>query len=432
MSGSSNQSSLIPASPPHGFGDDERSRFLRRRPPASTVRWVEQHLGEPVTRVEARRGGSSSAIHALTVGGSRVILRRYVFLDVIDEEPDIIEQEMRALRVLERSDAVTPEPIVSDEAAVHADVPALVMSCLPGRVDWAPSDLESWLRRLAEALLLIHSTPWRNDDGIRSFRPYKPESWEPPPWLRDPSIWDRAVTVFHAPPADDANVFINRDYHPGNVLFRRGKVTGVVSRTFSALASGAIILFLGVVFAGAPDVYVRGLLALVPRRAVPRGRVVLAQLENTLWWWLIGRLVAMAFIGVVTGVGLALLGVPLAFILGLLAALLSFIPNLGPVLSALPAILLGLAQGPRTALWVALLYVGVQMVESYVLDPIIDRKTIYLPPALTILAQLVLALFAGMLGVTLATPLTAVVVVLVTMLYVQDVLGREEVEVQSR
>lgn len=240
MSGSSNQDSPTPKSPPHGFGDDERSLFLRRRPPASTLQWVEQRLGDRVTRVEARRGGSSSAIHALTVGESRVILRRYVVLDVINEEPDIIEQEVRALRVLERSAVMTPVPIVSDEAAAHADVPALVMSCLPGRVDWAPSNLESWLRRLAEALLLIHATPWRTDDGIRSFRPYKPARWEPPPWLRDPSIWDRAVAVFHAPPADDARVFLNRDYHPGNVLFRRGKVTGVVDWQAAAIGPPSV------------------------------------------------------------------------------------------------------------------------------------------------------------------------------------------------
>jgi aminoglycoside phosphotransferase (APT) family kinase protein len=192
------------------------------------LRWVEQHLAERVTRVEARRGGSSSAIHALTVGGSRVILRRYVVPHVIDEEPDLIDREVRSLRVLERSAAKTPVPIVSDAAAVHADVPALVMSCLPGRVDWAPSDLEPWLRRLAEALHPIHATPWGADDGLRAFRPYEPERWEPPPWLRDPSIWDRAVAVFHAPPADDATAFIHRDYHPGNVLFRRGQVSGVV------------------------------------------------------------------------------------------------------------------------------------------------------------------------------------------------------------
>ncbi|HSK20402.1 MAG TPA: AI-2E family transporter [Longimicrobiales bacterium] len=209
------------------------------------------------------------------------------------------------------------------------------------------------------------------------------------------------------------------------------QVTGVVSRTFSALASGVVILFLGIVFAATPGIYVNGILALFPEHRVPRMREVLAKLDDTLWWWLIGRLIAMTFIGVVTGVGLAVLGVPLAFILGLLAALLSFIPNLGPILSALPAVLLGLVQGPQTALWVAALYAGVQVVESYLLDPIIDRKTIYLPPAFTITMQLIMALFAGLLGVTLATPLAAAMVVLVTMLYVQDVLGRDDIRVRS-
>ena len=122
---------------------------------------------------------------------------------------------------------------------------------------------------------------------------------------------------------------------------------------------------------------------------------------------------------------------PLAFVLGLIAALLSFIPNIGPILSAVPAVLLALVQGPRVALWVVALYVGVQIVESYVLDPVIDRKTVYLPPALTILAQLVFALFAGILGLALATPLTAALMVLVTMLYVQDILGRRDIEVAS-
>lgn len=210
------------------------------------------------------------------------------------------------------------------------------------------------------------------------------------------------------------------------------QVTGAVSQTFGALANGAIILFLGIVFAATPGVYRSGILALFPERKVPRIREVLDTLGDTLWWWLIGRLISMTFIGVITGVGLALLGVPLAFILAVLAALLSFIPNLGPILSALPAILLALVQGPQTALWVAALYAGVQVVESYILAPIIDQKTVYLPPAYTITAQLIMAGFAGLLGVTLATPLAAVVVVLVTMLYVQDGLGRRDIRVASR
>jgi predicted PurR-regulated permease PerM len=204
-----------------------------------------------------------------------------------------------------------------------------------------------------------------------------------------------------------------------------GQATGAVSRTVSALGSFAIILFLGLVFAASPGPYVRGLLALVPERREARTREVLEAVTNTLRWWLVGRLISMTVIGVATGVGLALLGVPLAFLLGLIAALLSFIPNVGPILSAVPAVLLALVDGPRQALWVVLLYLGIQAVESWVLDPILDRKTVYLPPAVTVLTQLVLAIVAGLLGAALAAPLAAAGVVLVTMLYVQDVLGRD-------
>jgi predicted PurR-regulated permease PerM len=107
----------------------------------------------------------------------------------------------------------------------------------------------------------------------------------------------------------------------------------------------------------------------------------------------------------------------------LLAALLTFIPNLGPILSALPAVLLALSIGPRTALSVAILFLGVQAVESYLIEPIVERKTVLLPAALAILAQLSMALVAGLLGVAVATPLLAVIVVLMRMLYVEDGLG---------
>lgn len=201
------------------------------------------------------------------------------------------------------------------------------------------------------------------------------------------------------------------------------RATGVLSGTFTFLTNTVLILFLGLVLALGPSTYVKGAVRLVPPRRRERARDVLHQLAHTLRWWLVGRLISMAVIGVLTGAGLALLGVPLAVVLALIAALLSFIPNIGPVLSAFPAVLLGLAESPQLALSVAGLYAGVQFVESYILDPIVDRKTIYLPPALTVLAQLSMALVAGLLGVALATPLLAVVVVLVRTLYIEDGLG---------
>jgi predicted PurR-regulated permease PerM len=224
--------------------------------------------------------------------------------------------------------------------------------------------------------------------------------------------WGRTVLDFMPAPGDalkDASGAIQQ-------------ATGVLSRALRAVAGAVLVLFVGFVVALSPRPYVEGAMRLVPPRRRARWREVLQRVAATLQWWLLGRLISMTAIGLLTGIGLSLLKVPLAFVLALLAALLSFIPNVGPVLSALPAIVLALVQGPRLALAVVALYLAVQFVESYILEPVIDRKTIYLPPALTVLSQLTMALVAGLLGVALATPLLAVVVVLVRMLYVEDVL----------
>jgi predicted PurR-regulated permease PerM len=131
----------------------------------------------------------------------------------------------------------------------------------------------------------------------------------------------------------------------------------------------------------------------------------------------------MVVIGIVVGVGLMLLDVPAPFLLGIIAALLSFIPNFGPIIAAVPAVLLGLIEGPQTALYVALLYIGVQAAESYLLDPLLDKKIVALPPGLTLTTQIVLGMLVGPIGLAVATPLAAAGVVLTRMLYVEDVLG---------
>jgi predicted PurR-regulated permease PerM len=198
------------------------------------------------------------------------------------------------------------------------------------------------------------------------------------------------------------------------------------STTFGALAAVGLWLFVAVLLAAAPRSYVRGVVALVPSHRVPQACRLLSRLGDTLWWWALGRLMSMTFLGVVTGIGLWLLDVPLAFLLAVIAALLSFIPNIGPVISAVPAVLIALAADPTKALWVVALYVGVQAVESLLLDPLIDRRTVYLPPALTVAAQLALGTLVGLLGVALAAPLTAAAMVVVSALWVHGRLGKPE------
>lgn len=135
----------------------------------------------------------------------------------------------------------------------------------------------------------------------------------------------------------------------------------------------------------------------------------------------------MAVVGILTWLGLVLLQVPLAMTLAILAALLSFVPNVGPILSAIPAALVGLAQSPTTALYVVGLYVAVQTIESYLITPLIQREAVLLAPALVLTMQLAFGLLFGFLGLLVATPLTVILVVLVKMLYLEDRLG-EKVE----
>lgn len=202
-----------------------------------------------------------------------------------------------------------------------------------------------------------------------------------------------------------------------------GKITGIFSLTFGLLTNVVIILFVGLYFASEPGLYIGGLLLLVPRRRRPRAHDVLTTLGYTLRWWLIGRLSVMAVNGTLTAVGLWFLGIPLPWTLGLLTGLLNFIPNLGPILAGVPAVLLALLQGPREVIYVVVLYLIIQNLDGFVFTPLVQKRTVSLPPVLIITSQVFLGVLLGTLGVLLATPLAAVVVVLVKMLYLEDVLG---------
>jgi len=199
------------------------------------------------------------------------------------------------------------------------------------------------------------------------------------------------------------------------------QVMQAFSRTATFIGYVVLVLFTGLFLAAEPDVYRRGLLRLFPVQRRPRLREVLDEAGTSLQRWLVGRALLMLVITACTWIGLLLLGVPLAFALAVLAGLLTFIPNFGPVLSAIPAMLLALLQGPTTVLWVGLLYLALQTVESYTLEPWVMRKADDLPPALVIVGQLFLGVTLGALGLVLATPLIVVINVLVQRLYVEDV-----------
>lgn len=203
------------------------------------------------------------------------------------------------------------------------------------------------------------------------------------------------------------------------------KLGGVFSSTMSFLADFLIVVITALFFAASPKIYTEGLVKLFPVRNRDRLSEVLKKCYHTLKMWLVGMLSAMAIIGISTAIGYSLIGLPMAFALALIAFLLAFIPNIGPLLAGLPAILIGLTQGPQMALYVLLIYGGVQLIESYVITPIIFQKTVDLPPALLLFFQVLLGILVGAMGLLMAAPILAVLVVLVNELYIKDVLEAE-------
>ena len=217
---------------PHGFDDDAQTRrLLRSRPPRHALDWAGSALGGTVTAARALRGGTASAIHLLTVtSGSearRVVLRRYVREEAL-EEPDLPERESCALTFAAQLPVPTPQLLAVDAAGEQAGVPAVLMSWLPGSVRWWPPDTDRWLAGLAALLPAIHAAPLPPPEVIPPFAPYRQASYEPPAWARWPRIWARAAEICHQPIPAGPRVFLHRDFHPGNVLWQRTKVSGVV------------------------------------------------------------------------------------------------------------------------------------------------------------------------------------------------------------
>ena len=185
----------------------------------------------------------------------------------------------------------------------------------------------------------------------------------------------------------------------------------VLSSTLAVAAGLVLILFLAIYLAIDPGLYRRGVLRLVPRQSRTRADKMLSAIAVTLRKWLVTQLIAMVVIGVVTTLVLLALNVRAAVPLGILAGLLEFVPTLGPILSALPAIAMGFVDSPEKALAVTVAYVGIQFLENHLLIPILMKEGIDIPPALTIVAQALMAIVFGFLGLLVAVPLLATVMI---------------------
>jgi predicted PurR-regulated permease PerM len=201
-----------------------------------------------------------------------------------------------------------------------------------------------------------------------------------------------------------------------------GNIGRTVMSVGSAIADTIVVIFGGIFLAAQPNFYRVGLIKLVPQRRRSLVAEAMLDSERALRLWLKGQLIAMVIVGVLTGTGLWLLGVPSALVLGLLAGLLEFIPFAGPIIAAIPAVLIALAAGPDLALGVVLLYTGVQQLEGAVLQPLVQQYAVDLPGVVLLFALIAFGTLFGVIGVILAAPLAVVTYVLVKRLYVVEAL----------
>lgn len=201
------------------------------------------------------------------------------------------------------------------------------------------------------------------------------------------------------------------------------RLTGTFTVTLRSVTHILFVVFIGFFVAVDPELYRRGIVTLVPPRGRKRSREVIDCVIEKLRSWLLGQFISMVIVGLVAGIGLWIMGIPLAFLLGVLSGLLEFVPIAGPILSSVPPILLAFTIGPMQAVYVTLFYLVVQQLEGNLLTPIVQQKVVSLPPAFTLTTMLVMGLLFGPVGVLVASPIAVVIFILVKMLYVQDMLG---------
>ena len=200
-----------------------------------------------------------------------------------------------------------------------------------------------------------------------------------------------------------------------NMMSRIGGALGAVMGVFTNIF---LVLFAGLYIAAQPKLYRDGFLKLVPPQDRARIDATLVRCGVFLRNWLLGQLIAMVVVGTLTWAGLELLNVPSALALGLFAGLAEFVPILGPIAAAIPALIIAFSQDSRLALWVLALFVIIQQLEGNILQPIIQRRMVALPPAVTLFAVIAFAILFGAMGALLAAPLAVVTLVLVQDLYI--------------
>lgn len=188
-----------------------------------------------------------------------------------------------------------------------------------------------------------------------------------------------------------------------------GSMTGFVTSVFGVIGTIFVIFIAGLYFAASPNLYGNGLLRLFPSQQRPKIRKILLVTGHTLWSWTAGQSLDMLVVGLCSFIGLSIINIPLALALGVIAGLANFIPYIGAIIGAIPAVLIAFSQGTQGGILVIILYCVIQFLEGNVLSPLIQNHAVRMPPGITILSQTVFGTILGMPGLILASPLTAAI-----------------------
>ena len=202
-------------------------------------------------------------------------------------------------------------------------------------------------------------------------------------------------------------------------------LTPILRSFLGAAGSLVVMAIVSIYLAAQPERYRSGALRLLPFSARSKASELLDATGNILGRWLAGQVAVMATVGLLSGVGLWLLGIDAAFVLGLVGGLMSFVPYLGSVMTAVLATLFALAQGPYHAAAVIVMYICVHFVEGNFITPLIQAEATSLPPAITLLAVISCAILFGPSAAFLAAPLTLFVITALDVLYTKPMVKRE-------
>lgn len=198
------------------------------------------------------------------------------------------------------------------------------------------------------------------------------------------------------------------------------------SSTFGFFGDMYTVLFLGLFLAATPREYVEGIVSLIPRKGRTKAKYILEQTGSNLRKWFKGMVLSVLITFALTAIGLLIWGVDLWLVLSITAGLLTFIPNFGPIIALVPAVMVGLLDSPETAIYIAILYTAVQMVESNLITPYIQKRMLDTPAALLLFFQMVMGVLSGGWGVVLATPLLVILMTLVQELYINRIGNQPE------